>query len=189
MVAELAGITKGYLSMLELGQRGFNRRGLIDDLASALGCSVADLTGQPYLPPNRATADAMATVPGIEFAVCDCTLRAVPDIPARPVTELAQLARQANTYSDETRYALAERDLGMVLSELHVHAATGNSDTRRAALAALVEACIAAAGTVRALGHTALAVAVARRRRPGCCTWRRRSCPRARDAAGTRTPT
>jgi transcriptional regulator with XRE-family HTH domain len=41
VVAGLAGITKGYLSMLELGQRGFNRRGLIEDLAEALGCSVA----------------------------------------------------------------------------------------------------------------------------------------------------
>jgi transcriptional regulator with XRE-family HTH domain len=43
VAAGLAGITKGYLSMLELGQRGFNRRGLIEDLAEALGCSVADL--------------------------------------------------------------------------------------------------------------------------------------------------
>jgi transcriptional regulator with XRE-family HTH domain len=43
VVAGLAGITKGYLSMLELGQRGFNRRGLIENLADALGCSVADL--------------------------------------------------------------------------------------------------------------------------------------------------
>jgi hypothetical protein len=31
--------------MLERGLRGFNRRGLIEDLAEALGCSVADLTG------------------------------------------------------------------------------------------------------------------------------------------------
>jgi hypothetical protein len=90
-------VTWRYLSMLELGQRGFNRRGLIDDLASALGCSMADLTGQPYLPPERATADAMATVPSIALAVCACTLRDVPDIPARPVTELARQARQANT--------------------------------------------------------------------------------------------
>ena len=34
VVAGLAGITKSYLSMLELGQRGFNRRGLIEDLAA-----------------------------------------------------------------------------------------------------------------------------------------------------------
>jgi transcriptional regulator with XRE-family HTH domain len=97
VAAGLAGITKGYLSMLERGQRGFNRRGMLDELANALGCSVADLTGQPYLPPDRATADAMATVPGIELAVHDCTLNDVPDIPARPLAELVKLARRANT--------------------------------------------------------------------------------------------
>ncbi|MGH3550750.1 MAG: helix-turn-helix domain-containing protein, partial [Pseudonocardiaceae bacterium] len=36
VVAGLAGITKQYLSMLELGERGFNRRGLLEDLADAL---------------------------------------------------------------------------------------------------------------------------------------------------------
>lgn len=40
VVAGLAGIGKSYLSMLEQGQRVFNRRGLLEDLASALGCSV-----------------------------------------------------------------------------------------------------------------------------------------------------
>ncbi|MGH4002217.1 MAG: helix-turn-helix domain-containing protein, partial [Pseudonocardiaceae bacterium] len=39
VVAGLAGITGAYLSMLERGLRGFNRRGLIEDLADALGCS------------------------------------------------------------------------------------------------------------------------------------------------------
>jgi transcriptional regulator with XRE-family HTH domain len=163
VVAGLAGISKPYLSALERGQRGFNRRGLLDDLANALGCSVADLTGQPYLVADRATADAMTMVPGVELAIHDCTLNDVPDIPARPVAELARLAQLANAYYDETRYALAGREFGAVLSELHVHAATSDGETRRAALAALVEACIVATGTVRDLGHGALAVAVARR--------------------------
>ncbi len=61
VVAGLAGISKPYLSQLENSRRGFNRRGLIEDLADALGCSVADLTGQPYLPPDRASAAAQAT--------------------------------------------------------------------------------------------------------------------------------
>jgi transcriptional regulator with XRE-family HTH domain len=163
VVAGLAGIKKQYLSMLELGQRGFNRRGLIEDLAEALGCSVADLTGQPYPPPDRVTADAMTTVPGIELAIHDCTLDDVPDIPARPVAELVKLARHANMQCDETQYALAGRDFGAVITELRIQAATGDSDTRRAALAALVEACIAASGTVRALGHGTLAEALAQR--------------------------
>ncbi|MGH3906481.1 MAG: helix-turn-helix domain-containing protein, partial [Pseudonocardiaceae bacterium] len=58
VVAGLAGISKAYVSMLEKGQRGFNRRGLIEDLAGALGCSVTDLTGEPYQPVDRDTADA-----------------------------------------------------------------------------------------------------------------------------------
>jgi hypothetical protein len=33
VVAGLAGISKPYLSQLEHGQRGFNRRGLLEDLA------------------------------------------------------------------------------------------------------------------------------------------------------------
>ena len=163
VAAGLAGISKGYLSRLETGQQQFERRGLLDDLAAALGCSVVDLTGQPYLPPDRATADALATLPGIQLAVYDCTLHDVPDMPARPVNELAGLARQANAHCDEARYALAGRDFGAVLSELHVHVATGNADTRRAALAALVEACLAVSGTVRALGHAEFAMATARR--------------------------
>jgi transcriptional regulator with XRE-family HTH domain len=91
VVAGLAGISAPYLSMLERGLRGFNRRGLLDDLANALGCSVADLTGQPYLVPDRATADAMTMVPGVELAIHECTLNDVLDIPARPVAELVAL--------------------------------------------------------------------------------------------------
>jgi transcriptional regulator with XRE-family HTH domain len=163
VVGGLAGITGGYLSMLERGQRGFNRRGLIDDLAAALGCSVADLTGQPYLLPDRATTDAMATVPSIEQAIHDCTLDNVPDGPARPLAELVRLTRHANMHCDATQYALAGRDFGAVITELHIQAVTGGSDARRAALAALVEACIAASGTVRALGHGTLAEALAQR--------------------------
>ena len=92
VAAGLAGITKTYLSMLELGQRGFNRRGLVEDLAEALGCSVADRTGQPYPPTDRATADALAVITEITPLLYDITVDHVPDLPARPVAELASWA-------------------------------------------------------------------------------------------------
>ena len=75
VVAGLAGLSKGYLSLLETGQRGFNRLRLIEDLARALGCSVTDLTGQPYLPVDRDTADALAAVPDIQVALHTTTAR------------------------------------------------------------------------------------------------------------------
>src|SRR5215470_2071478 len=84
VVAGLAGISAPYLSMLERGLRGFNRRGLVHDLADALGCSVADLTGQPYLVPDRQSAEVSAAVTEISTALHDATLDDLPDIPARP---------------------------------------------------------------------------------------------------------
>ncbi|MGH3999285.1 MAG: helix-turn-helix domain-containing protein, partial [Pseudonocardiaceae bacterium] len=96
VVAGLAGITKTYLSMLELGQRGFNRRGLIEDLAEALSCSVADLTGQPYLAPDRATAEGRAALPGISLALNDFGPDDVPDITPRSLDALVAWANSAN---------------------------------------------------------------------------------------------
>ncbi|MGH4009201.1 MAG: helix-turn-helix domain-containing protein, partial [Pseudonocardiaceae bacterium] len=158
VAAGLAGISKGYLSLLEHGQRGFNRRGLLEDVADALGCSVADLTGQPYLPADRGTADALVVIAEITPLLYDITLDDVPDIPVRPVEQLARWAAEANAHCDEARYALAGRDLAALLTELHVHAATGTPAAARAALAALVEACAIAFGVARQLGHPQLAV-------------------------------
>jgi transcriptional regulator with XRE-family HTH domain len=163
VVAGYAGISMPYLSMLERGQRGFNRRGLLEDLAAALGCSVADLTGQPYLPPDRATAEALTTLPAVSVALHECSLADVPDVPARPVEQLAAVAAAANRHVDETRYQVAGRDLGAVLTELHVHAVSGAADERRAALAALAEACIVAAGIARSLGNVELSTLATQR--------------------------
>jgi transcriptional regulator with XRE-family HTH domain len=163
VAAGLAGISKPYLSALERGQRGFNRRGLIEDLADALGCSVADLTGQPYSTQDRSTADALAVLPALSVALHECTLTDAPDVPARPVEQLAALVAAANRHVDETRYHLAGRDLDTVLTELHVHAISGAPDVRRAALAALAEACIVAAGIARPLGNGELSTLAAKR--------------------------
>ncbi len=152
VVAGLAGISKGYLSMLETGKRRLERRGLLDDFAGALGCSVVDLTGQPYLPADRDTADALATLPGISLAINDCILDDVPDLPVRPLEQLVVGAAEANEQLDAARFSLAGRGLGALLTELHVTAATGGPDTQRAALAALAEACLVGASVARHLG-------------------------------------
>lgn len=161
--AGLTGITKGYLSMLERGQRRFERRGLLEDIARTLGCSVADLTGQPYLPGDRASADALATLPSISVALYDATLDDVPDVPGRPLHELAAWAARANEHTAHSRYAAAGRDLGVLLTDLHVHAVTGHGADRRTALAALAEACVVACGVARSLGNMDLAVTAAAR--------------------------
>ncbi|MGH3624447.1 MAG: helix-turn-helix domain-containing protein [Sciscionella sp.] len=162
--AGLAGISKPYLSHLETGKRNFERRSLLENLAAALGCSVADLTGQPYLPPpDRATAAIMAELPAIRLALYDTPLDDAPDVSARPVEQLVNVARQANEHCDETRYSLAFHELGALLAELHVHVATGDTSTRRAALSGLVEACIVVYRATRQHGNFDLSVQAAQR--------------------------
>ncbi|MGH3897345.1 MAG: helix-turn-helix domain-containing protein [Pseudonocardiaceae bacterium] len=161
--AGLAGMSADHLSMLEGGERRFERRGQVEDLANAIGCSVTDLTGQPYLPTDRATADTLAVVPGIREAFCDTALDDPLDLPARPVAELARCAQQAHEHLDQDRYAHAGRDLGTLLTELHVHAAARNADTREPALAALVTACHVAGTIAGMIGYHDLALSAGRR--------------------------
>ncbi len=51
---------------------------------------MADLTGQPYLAPDRQSEDTAAALPGISAALHDTTLDDVPDMPVRPLPELVR---------------------------------------------------------------------------------------------------
>lgn len=161
--AGLAGISKQYLSMIERGERRVSRRGLLEDIASALGCSVVDLTGEPYMPVDRVSATALASIPPIQLALLDCDLADVPDEQPRPLDELERAVREANAHRDHTRYEIAGRQLGQLLVELQIVAASGNDDERRRALTALVEACLVAYEVTKNLGHPQLAVEATRR--------------------------
>ncbi|MGB6165122.1 MAG: helix-turn-helix transcriptional regulator [Pseudonocardiaceae bacterium] len=163
VVGGLAKISGPYLSMLERGLRGFNRRGLIEDLADALGCSVADLTGQPYEAVDRQSALVSVAVTEISTALHDVTLDDVPDISARPMAELTSAAAFALVCADDAGYGLAGQGLAALLVELHVHAVTGERGTRHAALPALVEACKAAYILAQRTGRNELAGIVAQR--------------------------
>lgn len=163
VVAGLAGFSKTYLSLLETGQRGFNRLGLIGDLAKALGCSVIDLTGEPYLPVDRDTADAVATVPDIQVALHNYGPDDVPDVRPRPLDELVAWAQTANDHRDQSRLSLAGRDVGTLITELQVHALTAGSPDRDRAVTALVTACGIAGPVARVgAGNLDLSAAVGR---------------------------
>ncbi|MGH3973066.1 MAG: helix-turn-helix domain-containing protein [Pseudonocardiaceae bacterium] len=163
VVAGLAGFSKSYLSMLEKGQRGFHRRGLVEDLARTLGCSVTDLTGQPYLPVDRDTADALAAVPGIQVALHDYGPDDVPDVRPRPLDELIAWAQTADGHIDQAWFSLAGRDLGTLITELQAHALTTGSADRTRAFTALIMACIVAGQVAKNVGNSDLAVIAATR--------------------------
>ncbi len=164
VAAELAGISKGYLSLLETGERPFDRRQLINQVANALGCSPRDLTDEAYGPTDHASADALATLPPLMLAVHDSSLDDVPaDVPARPVNQLLAAVRQANIYRDQTDYVSAGRGLGDLLTELQIVAATGDEREQKAALAGITEWGITAYEISKNLGHPELALASANR--------------------------
>jgi transcriptional regulator with XRE-family HTH domain len=165
VVAGLAGISAPYLSMLERGLRGFNRRGLLDDLAEALGCSVADLTGQPYVLQDRRSMEVAAAVAAISTALHDTTLDDVPDVPVRPLRKLTDAVAQAHACADDASYGLAGQGLAALLLELHIHAMAGGDQRRQAALTALVEACKVAYILAKRTGRIELAGIAAQRGR------------------------
>ena len=162
--AGLAGISESYLSRLERGERQFDRRSLIENLAEALGCSPRDLTGGPALGTDARALSAASAVPALGVALHDTTFDDVPDIPHRPLRELVEVAAQANAAADEVRYPLSSDQLGNLITELHVVIATAkDTDQVQVALAALVEACIVARSLAGTLGHGDLAVAATHR--------------------------
>jgi transcriptional regulator with XRE-family HTH domain len=162
VVAGLAGISKPYLSALERGQRGFNRRGLIEDLADALGCSVADLTGQPY-PVPYATDDIVVMLGNIRLALNDCGPTDVPDMSPRPLEALTKLADEANEHCGQAQYSLAGHDVGNLLAESQASALTVPAARRGQALTAAVTACFVAGVVSSRAGNIDLAATAARR--------------------------
>ncbi|HEY4004431.1 MAG TPA: helix-turn-helix transcriptional regulator [Pseudonocardia sp.] len=166
VAAGLAGLSKGYLSKLENGLKGFTRRGLIEDIAEALGCSVADLTGEPYPARDRRTAEALAVLPAMTVALYE-----TPEhdrsgrVAALPLERLLSAVAQANALCEESRYALAGRELPALLGGLHAQAAIGSSEQRQGALRGLTEGYVVAFGVARHLGRPELAMQAATRAR------------------------
>jgi transcriptional regulator with XRE-family HTH domain len=163
VVAGLAGISKPYLSQLELGQRGFNRRGLIENLANALGCSVADLTGQPYLPPDRESACAKAVIAQIERGLNEATLDDVPDLQPRSLDVLDGWTRSAIELRDTASYRSSGEGIDDVLIELQVRLAIGDGHERLRAAELLTQAGYHAFVLATTFGYLHLAQFAAQR--------------------------
>lgn len=106
--AGLAGISKSYLSRLERGQRSVDSRELLFRITRALDVSIADLTGQPYVPRDRQHAEAHRGVSGIRLALLD---------PTGPLPEEAEVAAAIDTLA-ETMAACHLEAQGRLVPEL-----------------------------------------------------------------------
>ncbi|NYH77179.1 transcriptional regulator with XRE-family HTH domain [Actinopolyspora biskrensis] len=163
VVAGLAGISKSYLSRLESGHRQFDRRGLIEDLASALGCSIADITGAPMASSHddhEQTHDALAEIRAVLHTYDADDL---PDVAPRPLSKLVHTVDAANADCAQAQYHRAAREAATLVAESQAQLWTSSAADRRTAVRAAVLACFVAGVVSSRGGNIDLAAAAARR--------------------------
>jgi transcriptional regulator with XRE-family HTH domain len=93
-VAGLAGLSQGYVSQIEAGVRGVERRSTLVSLAGALDVSVADLLGQSTDPTDPLRIKASAAVASIRVALVQLEAGAL-DPPRRGPDEMAAAIEHA----------------------------------------------------------------------------------------------
>ncbi len=129
-----------------------DNRFTLADVAAALECSPADLTGTPMPSTDRETVAAQSSVFAILQALVDVDLAEPGTGQPRPLAELERDAALLRDLWVRCDYAGAGRLLPALLRELH--AATGGPH-RAPALRLLSDAAFVASSTLRHLGHPA----------------------------------
>ncbi|WP_250291113.1 helix-turn-helix domain-containing protein [Frankia sp. CiP1_Cm_nod1] len=156
-LAGLTGLSKGFLSMVENGQRRMDRRSHLESIAEALQVSITDLTGQPYAPTNPHQARSLASIPVIRTAILGTAFDEQPDQPARSIAELRAAADDVQVAYQASEHATYAPRLAELIEGLHVHAVSGNPQSSRAAIAALVGVYRATFVLAKDLGYVDLA--------------------------------
>jgi transcriptional regulator with XRE-family HTH domain len=157
-LAGLAGVSQGYLSLIENGQRSLDRRSYIAGIASALHVSETDLVGGPHLSADHEQADPHAGIPDLRDAIQLNTLTAPAGDYARPLPELAAEMNVVYQLHRACAYIQVGQMLPPLIDELYVHAAAPQDEAaHRLALETMVEAHVRAASMCRTLGYLDLA--------------------------------
>jgi transcriptional regulator with XRE-family HTH domain len=158
-VAEAAGLDRSYISAIESGRRGVERRDTVACLAAALGVTVTDLTGQPQTPTGPQDTAVHVAAAKVRDALMACSLEDGADVGPRERSLLeadAELAAEARQDCDYIRS-------GTVLATLvpELHAAVHHGD--RAVLPVLGDVLHTTSCLLRHVGYPAEAWMAAER--------------------------
>ena len=158
-LAQLAGMTQGYVSQIEAGLKEIDKRSTLIRLAGALQVSVSDLSTVTG-PDTPELSVAQATVPAFRAALN--LARLGEDVePRRSLTEVrAVVAGLAATWK-AARYDQLSALMPALLSDLHALTTAGDEPAQRAALRLLVETMHCATSTLRYLNCGDLAMIAA----------------------------
>ncbi|GAA1810033.1 helix-turn-helix transcriptional regulator [Planosporangium flavigriseum] len=149
-LAGLAGVSQSYISQVESGLKGVERRSTLVAVAAALQVSVADLLGQPGDPADPLKAGADAAVPAIRVTLVEID-EGERRTPARGPEEMAAAVEHITGLRARSEYAPMA---GLLPSLLLDAAAYGG--------AALAEVGHAASECLSSLGYRDMAMFAAR---------------------------
>jgi len=148
------GRSKAWLSMIENGRLSLDRRQDIAAIAEVLEVSADTLLGQPA--PEIRPGVQSWSVAQFRTVLLDAAIDDPPDIPARPLPVLLQLAGSVDLALRRADYDAMHRDLPGLLGELQVHAARSGGG-RDEALKLLIQATASATIMLKHWGRTDLA--------------------------------
>lgn len=154
-LAERVGYSREYMSMIENGSRIVTKRSLLIALATALGVSVNDLTGQPDRPRTRDDLAVYSAVPGLRGALDDEPETLDPVNVDRLAADVDQ-AMRARMMCD---YPTLARILPRLVADTRRLASTDDP----AGLALFVRAAVCAALTIKPFGYVDLSARLAER--------------------------
>lgn len=157
--ADRAGISHSTWSRVERGLMACDNRYLVADIAAALECSVADLTGAPVPPPDRQVEAAQSRVHRLRLALVEADLADTAGLPTLSIVELEREATLLGALRDRCDYAGLTAMAPSLVRQLY--AAAGPD--RVSALRLLAGVMYVAMTTLKDLGHPAEAWLAAER--------------------------
>jgi transcriptional regulator with XRE-family HTH domain len=158
-LAAACGLSKSFLSRVERGERGLDRRSHIQAIADVLRIPVADLTGQPYEPRSAAETTAQGAGLDIRDVLLGTELGEHPGGQPRPVAQLSREVWRAERLAEASDYAGFGPLIPRLLTDLHAAAATREAGS----LALLVRCCFAVERLSKGTGQHELAWLAAER--------------------------
>jgi transcriptional regulator with XRE-family HTH domain len=159
-LAGLAGVSVGFLSMVENGKRIIDRRSHLVAVADALKVSVPELIGQPLAPVDLEHSAALANIPAIRGALVAMSF-APEQEPTRGHAELAVEVERLAPLRKACDYAALGRLLPDLLVDLHAATGLGDEPTQRETLRLFVQATYCTTYTLKYLGFPDLAMRAA----------------------------
>ena len=114
VLAGLAGVSQPFVSQVEAGQKGIERRSTLVAIAGALQVSVADLLGQPGDPTDPAKAGVARVVPAIRLALIE--IEEGERAPSRDVEQVATAIEHMTELRSRSDYAgMARADISRAI--------------------------------------------------------------------------